>query len=115
MLNNFSLVKKNFSGLLVTVIRLIGLRSLFLPRRNRFGVSRSMFSNCEVMLPSASGKSFMVFAISDNRVSHCNSDIHPFSNDFVIEPLMSLNFLSTLPFMLCPPTGHNSNFTLTLT
>ena len=115
MLNNFSLVKKNFSGLLVTVIRLIGLRSLFLPRRNRFGVSRSMFSNCEVMFPSASGKSFMVFAISDTRVSHCNSGILSFSNDFVIQSLISLIFLSTLSFMLCPPTGHNLKSTLTLT
>ena len=113
-LNNFSLMNKNFSGLFVT--RPIGLlRSLFLPRHNRFGVSRSMFSNCEVMFPSASGKSFMVFAISDTRVSHCNSGILSFSNDFVIQSLISLIFLSTLSFMLCPPTGHNLKSTFTLT
>ena len=115
VLNNFLLVNKNLSGLFVNIIGPIGLRSLFLPRRNRFAVSRSIFSNCEVMFPRASGKSFMVFAISDTRISHCNSDILSFYNDFAIDPLIFLVFLSTLPFMLCPPTGHNSDSTLTLT
>ena len=115
VVNNFSLVNKNFSGLFVTIMEPIGLRLLFLPRHNRFGVSGSMFSNCEVMFPSASGKSFMVFAISDTRVSHCNSGILSFSNDFVIQSLIYLIFLSTLLFMLCPPTGHNLKSTLTLT
>ena len=67
------------------------------------------------MFPSASGKSFMVFAISDATVSHCNSDIFSFPNDFVLEPLISIIFLLTLAFMLCHPAGHNSNSTITLT
>ena len=113
-LNNFSLMNKNFSGLFVT--RPIGLLwSLFLLRHNWFAVSRSMFLNCEVMFPSGNGKSLMIFAISDTRVSHCNNGILSFSNYFVIEPLISLIFLLTLPFMLCPPTGHNLKSTLTLT
>ena len=114
ILNNFSWMNKNFSGLFVIVMGSIRLRSLFIPSYNWFGVSRSMFSNCEVMFPTWSGKSFMVLAISDAKVSHCNSDILPFCNDFVIEPFITLIFLSTLPFMLCRPTGHNSNSTLTL-
>ena len=113
--NKFSLMNKKFSGLFVIVMGPIELRSLFLLRYNRFGVSRSMFSNWEVMFPSASGKSFMVFAISDATISHCNSDIFSFPNDFVLEPLISIIFLLTLAFMLCHPTGHNSNSTITLT
>ena len=74
-----------------------------------------MLLNCEVMFAIASGKSFMVYAISYTRLSYSNGDILSFSNDFAIEPLICLIFLSTLPFMLRPLTGHNSNFTLTLT
>ena len=74
-----------------------------------------MFSNCGISFLREIGKLFTVFPILDAGVSHGNKSFLSFSKDFKTEPFISLIFLLTVPFMLCPPTGHNLNSALTLT
>ena len=72
-LNICSLHFKNVFGLLLTFNGPIGLRSLFRPSHNRFGVIRR-FSRSPVMFPMAQSRLLMGFEISAVRVSHGSID-----------------------------------------
>ena len=102
-----------FLGSLMMIISSEGLRSLFRPKRSLLGVSRSRFSRSPVKLPNPIGRLLMQFDICAAIVSHWSRESRWFEIDFSNDWLISFIFLSTLPCMLWPPTGHTSKSTLT--
>ena len=94
-LNICSLHFKNVFGLLLTFNGPIGLRSLFRPSRNRFGVIRSRFSRSPVMFSMAQSRLLMGFEISAVRVSHWSIDSRLFMIVFELI-LWSVEFFALL-------------------
>ena len=88
-----------------------GLLSLFRPICSLFGVKISRASTWSSKSLMPSGRSFIQFAVLAQNVSHCKIDRRSLETDFSMDALISRIFLSTRPFMLCPPTGHVSSRT----
>ena len=69
-LNIFWFVSRIFFESEVVLTHPFELLSLLRPNFNLLGLIRSIVSNSETILPSAKGKSLILFAISAAQVSH---------------------------------------------
>ena len=103
-----------FENLLRILTHSFGLLSLSWLNSNLLGVIRSIVLKSEIILPSAKGKSLILFAISAADVSYWIAESRSFNMVFSINFLTSYIFYSTFSCILFRTSGHVSKSIFTL-